>query len=334
MMSESEKNEFRVSAVLPAYNAEDYIARAIDSVLNQTFPAFEIIVVDDGSTDSTAEVIKGYGDNVRYIYQDNSGASVARNTGVKAANGDWIAFLDGDDEWLEKHIELFTGVLAGHKNLRWAFGNFIECDCRTETRKVSLKKQIPDDLHCKPGKFESYLRCFAQGYYAWTSAVIIKRSVFDKAGFFTAGMKRAQDTDMWLRIAYHYPEVAYVTEPVAIYHRGVGGSASKSNKDVIVFGDLIEKHLKLSGEFGVADDFAACAGGMLSVWIRDMVSTGHTDGVLETLERFDGLLKWRFKKEMWLRVKHPRIAPVAIALTSSIKKFKRILVDLLRPVRD
>ncbi|MHC5190567.1 MAG: glycosyltransferase family 2 protein, partial [Planctomycetota bacterium] len=83
----------KISVVIPAYNAEKHIARAIDSVLAQTRPADEIIVVDDGSTDATAEVVRSYGEKVIFIQQENAGVSVARNAGIEAASGDWIAFL-------------------------------------------------------------------------------------------------------------------------------------------------------------------------------------------------------------------------------------------------
>ncbi|MCK4960446.1 MAG: glycosyltransferase family 2 protein, partial [Planctomycetes bacterium] len=91
---------YSVSVVIAAYNAEKYIQRAIDSVLAQSLPADEIIVVDDGSTDNTGDAVKHYGSKVRYIYQENAGPASARNTAIEAATGTWIAFLDADDEWL------------------------------------------------------------------------------------------------------------------------------------------------------------------------------------------------------------------------------------------
>ncbi|MHC5139531.1 MAG: glycosyltransferase family 2 protein, partial [Planctomycetota bacterium] len=102
-MTETEK--LTISAVIPAYNAAKYIARSIDSVLAQTHPVDEIVIVDDGSTDNTAAIIKDYGDKVRYIHQPNAGVSAARNTGIEAATGNWIAFLDADDEWLPEKIK-------------------------------------------------------------------------------------------------------------------------------------------------------------------------------------------------------------------------------------
>ena len=96
--STNQDDRFSVSVVIPAYNLGSLVARAIESVLSQSRLADEIIVVDDGSSDDTAEHIKKYGDKVKYIYQENAGLAAARNTGIQAAKSDWIAFLDGDDE--------------------------------------------------------------------------------------------------------------------------------------------------------------------------------------------------------------------------------------------
>ncbi|MFZ9033203.1 MAG: glycosyltransferase family 2 protein, partial [Anaerohalosphaeraceae bacterium] len=124
-MANTEK--LKISAVIPAYNAEKYIARSINSVLNQTCPVDEIIVVDDGSTDSTAEVIKSYGGKVRYIHQQNAGVSAARNTGIQAATCEWVAFLDADDEWLPEKIERQVENIKNNPHLVRTTGNYIEC---------------------------------------------------------------------------------------------------------------------------------------------------------------------------------------------------------------
>ena len=97
--------EPKVSVVIPAFNSERWIKTCIDSVINQTAKAFEIIAIDDGSTDNTADIISGYGDAVHLICQDNAGVSAARNAGLEHAIGEWIAFLDADDWWAPDKIE-------------------------------------------------------------------------------------------------------------------------------------------------------------------------------------------------------------------------------------
>lgn len=105
------KKSIDISAVIPTYNREQIIARAIDSVLSQEFPVSEIIVVDDGSQDDTRKIIESYGEKVRYVYQENAGVAVARNRGVREAKHEWIAFLDSDDSWLPDHLRRITEVI-------------------------------------------------------------------------------------------------------------------------------------------------------------------------------------------------------------------------------
>jgi glycosyltransferase involved in cell wall biosynthesis len=106
-----ETETIRISSVIPVYNRKNTIARAIDSVLAQEYPASEIIVVDDGSEDHTSEIVENYGEKVRYVYQDNSGVAAARNRGVHEAKCEWIAFLDSDDYWLPHHLKQITDVM-------------------------------------------------------------------------------------------------------------------------------------------------------------------------------------------------------------------------------
>ena len=109
MTVNSKNNHTTVAVVIPAYNIDPFITRAIESVLAQTHKPDQIIIVDDGSTDATAERIHQFGSQIQYIHQPNAGLSAARNTGIKAAETEWIAFLDGDDYWLPGKLE-FNGV--------------------------------------------------------------------------------------------------------------------------------------------------------------------------------------------------------------------------------
>ena len=109
---EATKEDLRISVVIPTYNRAHLIGRAIESVLRQSKRPAEIIVVDDGSTDDTREQIVSFGSLVRYIYQTNSGASAARNRGVREARSEWIAFLDSDDLWLETHLERMAHAIC------------------------------------------------------------------------------------------------------------------------------------------------------------------------------------------------------------------------------
>lgn len=106
-----------ISVVIPTYNRSAFITLAIDSVMNQTFTNYEIIVVDDGSTDGTKDIVKKYGDRIRYLYQGNSGVSAARNCGIHAAQGEWVAFLDSDDEWLPSYLGKHSELLVQYPSI-------------------------------------------------------------------------------------------------------------------------------------------------------------------------------------------------------------------------
>jgi len=107
----------KVSVVIPTYNRAGFVTRAIDSALAQTYRDFEIVVVDDGSTDDTERILRAYGDRIRYLRQENAGVSRARNAGIAAARGEWIAFLDSDDEWLSEKLAVQVNCIERHRSL-------------------------------------------------------------------------------------------------------------------------------------------------------------------------------------------------------------------------
>lgn len=116
----------RVSVIVPVYNAEKYVAEALESVLAQTAPPFEIIAVDDGSTDRSAEIVRGFGARVRYHHQANANTAGARNTGVRLAQGELYAFLDADDIWLPGKLALQTEYLAAHPEVDAVYGHVVQ----------------------------------------------------------------------------------------------------------------------------------------------------------------------------------------------------------------
>lgn len=315
------RDDIRISAVIPAYNVEKYISRAIESVLRQSRPADEIIVIDDSSTDKTGEIVRGYGGKVRYIRQENTGVGAARNRGIEEASCEWISFLDSDDEWLVDNLKFQIEVLQNNAELSWVFSNFYNSTGQQQEPAHDIAKA--DALLEGNDYFENFLDCYLEGFYISTDSIILKRSLFDEAGLFQTSQKRGEDTDMWLRIAYRHKQVGYVKQPGSVYHRNVAESLTKTQKNCDIITEMIDRHFKISAEFNMLDKFKICASHMLGVWIRDMLSAGHTDGLLETVKRYEDILSWRFKKEMWLRVKHPRIAPYCLCVTSCIKKCVR-----------
>jgi len=317
-MATPEKSKLTVSAVVPAYNAERHIARAIDSILKQSLPADEIIVVDDGSTDGTAEVVKAYGDKVRDIFQENSGVSVARNAGIEAANGNWIAFLDGDDEWCGEKLKLQTEHLLKNSELKWTYSNFYLDRPGSKKLQEAHGSKALERLLGGREYFQDYLKAYVTHGYAWTCTLMINREVFKKTGMFEPGMKRAQDNDLWYRIAYQYPMVGYLAQPLAVYHMDTPDSSTKINDEADFMTGLIDRHLELSAEYGRKEAFEPCVTHMLGVWVRQLFEEKRFGDVKLLLDRFGKFLSERFKREIRFRLMCPavtnRIADIVIRL--------------------
>lgn len=225
-----EPPEYSVSVVIPAYNIAEYIGRAIESVLAQTRRADEIIVVDDGSTDGTAEVIKRYLPQVKYIYQENRGLAGARNTGIRESTSTWVAFLDGDDEWLPQCLELQMGLLERNPHLVWTGANCITCLC-DENRQapISDSNKAKEALNGKD-YFDDFFKAFVKDYRGNGDTMIIRRDILFDVGLFREHLRSAEDIDMWMRLAIKWPAVGYVCEPVAIYHLNRAGSLMNAMK--------------------------------------------------------------------------------------------------------
>ena len=213
-----------ISAIIPAYNAESTIKRAIDSVLAQSRPSDEIIVIDDGSTDKTAEIVRKYGDVIRYFYQKNTGLSGAMNYGIDKAKGEWIAFLDADDEWLPGLIKSHIKLIAKNPDVKWTY-------CRHEEvmKNGHPHVQIPQDVEEEIERygFLSYFYGAMAGFYFGKCGFLIRRSVFDELGNFDSAMPNGMDGDMWRRIALRYPRVAVCEEDQWRYYRDNANSLSQ-----------------------------------------------------------------------------------------------------------
>lgn len=190
-----------VTAIVPTYNRSSYLREALDSILAQTVLPQEIIVVDDGSTDDTAEILKSF-PNTRYIYQKNQGPSSARNTGILEANGTWIAFLDSDDLWLPTKIQRQLEEAQKNPDLLVSYTD--ELWIRNEKRVNQGKRHAKHDGWI----FECCLPlCIIS-----PSSVMIHRTVFEKVGLFDKSLPACEDYDLWLRISLHYP-IRFIPEP-------------------------------------------------------------------------------------------------------------------------
>ncbi|MHB9131982.1 MAG: glycosyltransferase family 2 protein [Armatimonadota bacterium] len=200
-----------VSVIVPLYNKAPYIQRAIDSILHQTFADFEVLVVDDGSDDGSAEVVRACPDaRVRLILQEHGGVSVARNRGIAESRGRLVAFLDADDAWLPSFLAIVTAL---HQRFpqAGALGTAYRVELQPGTFHTPEFARAPAEEH--GGLLEDY---FAAPYLC-SSAVAVRRDVLEDVGGFPPGIRYGEDLDLWVRIALRYP-VAWSPEVAAIYH--------------------------------------------------------------------------------------------------------------------
>lgn len=227
----------RVSVIIPTYNRGPLVQRAIESVLNQTFKDYELIVVDDGSTDDTRERIQLYKDAVRYIYQENRGPSAARNTGILNAKGKYIAFCDSDDRFLPQKLKRQMQFLNDHADCRFLYTWYYNVNEQGEITK--LRKP----LSCKSREHLQYC-LFTRQFTIRTSTVLMRKSCFEKAGLFNERYLYSQDWDMWLRLARYYRGYC-LQEPLSEYW--LHGDNRSSLHDRTYHAEIRETALQLYG---------------------------------------------------------------------------------------
>jgi len=224
----------KISVIIPTYNREKLLKKTLDSVLNQTVQADEIIIIDDGSSDNTKELIANYENNtIRYIIQKNAGVSNARNNGIQKAKNDWICFLDSDDIWeinkLEKQIQFHKDnphILFSHTDELWIFNDKI----------IKQKKH-----QLKPSGF-----CFEQNIsntLIGASTVMIHKKLFDNIGYFDENLIACEDYDLWLRILKKY-ELGLINEKLISKIAGHENQLSFSTKMMDKYRiKALQKHL-------------------------------------------------------------------------------------------
>ena len=196
-----------VSIILPTFNRVRLIGRVIKSILSQTYPDFGIIVIDDGSTDNTKEILVPLMSRIRYVHQENRGEAAARNRGIQESLGEWIAFLDSDDMWEPRTLELLLQAAQLHPEagLVAMRGRVITTDGTRTERTIGKKK---------PGPFFS-TTSLLWGDSGGVLMPMVRKRLFEKVGAFDEAIASASDCDMWLRISFHTRMVC-VQEPLLL----------------------------------------------------------------------------------------------------------------------
>jgi glycosyltransferase involved in cell wall biosynthesis len=210
-----------VSVVIPTYNCATFLPAAIESVLAQTYKDFEILVVDDGSTDSTSELIAPYLDRVQFIRQENRGLPGARNAGIRASHGEFIALLDADDAWLPEKLELQLPRFADPEVLI-VFSDF--------SVNYSDGRSLPSYLAGRPLACEGYvIDKYVQSRFLFPSTMLLRRDSMERCGLFDEEMLACEDVELFARLCLQ-GKVAWIRKPLVVRYEGTHNITGNSER--------------------------------------------------------------------------------------------------------
>lgn len=230
----------KFSVIIPVYNKAEFLESTLDSVFSQTYPHFEVIAVNDGSTDCSLKILEKYkAKGLNIINKENQGVSVARNIGIKDAQNEYIALIDADDIWLPHHLEEHAKsikkfpdnpIFTNHYDIKWS-SNIIK------SAKFNL-----DESDQSIRSIDDYFKASLKDNLIWTSAVCFKRSLFQSLGGFNPNYTTGQDLDLWIKFALKF-SVVYNPKTTMIYHKGIINSLSKNEYNEVRF-KLFSSYLK------------------------------------------------------------------------------------------
>jgi glycosyltransferase involved in cell wall biosynthesis len=232
-----------ISVIIPLYNKEDLIKSTIESALNQTYTNYEIIIINDGSTDNSLEIIKEINDKrIRVISQENQGVSVARNNGIQQAKGDLIAFLDADDVWDKTFLETIAGLIDKYPECS-VFATSYTMQRYDGIIKEIILNRIP--FSGDHGVLTNYFEVASYSHPPiWTSAVAVKRESIVSIKGFPTGIKAGEDLLAWARLAIKY-KIAYDINPKACFILGKQHSYDLAPSRIPPEQDIVGKNLEL-----------------------------------------------------------------------------------------
>ena len=228
-----------VSVVIPTFNMSRCICDAVESVLNQTYKDFELIVVDDGSNDDTEHILQPYRGRICYFKQVNSGVSAARNRGIELARGQYVAFLDADDLWLPDKLKLQMQAFDRQKELALVACGY---SVRSSDGKTAMRNVVRKNYPTRTELFNALSIC--QLIPGCASGVVVKKCCFSEIGSFDTTIKVGEDWDMWLRIVARY-NAYFVEQILSVIRQTPGDKVGRSEKDEERFvQQVIEKTVK------------------------------------------------------------------------------------------
>ena len=285
----------RVSVIIPSYNCARYLGRAIDSARAQTYKDYEILVVDDGSTDDTKDVAMQYGRKVTYLYQQNRGVSAARNHAISKASGELLAYLDADDMWYPEKLERQVAFLDAHQECGMVHGEMSVINEQDEILHLRFYEETKRDVpqgYCVP---KLLMRCHIQ-----TLTVVERRSSFDRVGVFDDRLPIVQDYLHWIMIAAEGQAVGYLAEPLGKYRWRTGsliGNYPRLLEDYVRIFDILLREKPIASRHG--DDCAAIIRARLYLVQRELAYLDRIHGRGDSAKRrLTNLIKerpWQFE---------------------------------------
>lgn len=233
-----------ISVIIPLYNKEMYIEQTIKNVLNQTFHDFEIVVINDGSTDNSIKIVERFKNNkIRLFHKENGGVSSARNMGIKKSKYKYIAFLDADDEWSPNHLEEIFKLICDYGNEADMFvTNFAR---KYPDGTISNNRKYND---LPRGIIKNYFRTILKKAVAHTSSVCIRKNVLYEIGLFVEHFSYGEDIDLWNRIARKY-KIAYSPVVTEFYQIGTMNNASNIKN----YDKVAANYIKLTDSINIFD---------------------------------------------------------------------------------
>lgn len=192
-----------VSVIIPVYNSERYLSEAIDSALRQIYPHIEVIAIDDGSTDSSFRILLRYGDSIRVIHQANAGSAKARNIGIEASRGQFIAFLDADDVWHPAKTSIQVEYLMSREDIGLVYNDWLVVRRNADDRLAAFHEQrfLDHDVPIVEGLSGSLYTILLLDCVVHTSSVMVRKSKVVQAGSFDESLRKGQDYDCWMRLS-------------------------------------------------------------------------------------------------------------------------------------
>jgi len=324
-MSEAKLKIGCVSVVIPVYNGERYLRRAIDSVLAQTYSDVEVVVIDDGSTDSSPAMLREYGDKLCVYHQANCGrVGLVRNTGIDRSHGEFVAFLDQDDWWLPEKLALQVEAMRSSAKIGLVHTAVTDFDDRGHSRPGLLNPEA------QPEKITG--RCFEElllGNPMYNSSVIVRRSALQDVGVCDLQIpgNTVQDYDLWLRIARAF-EFAFISEPLTCYQMHSGQGMWHRTQMLTAEYDVLLKIQSIAVWRSTEDGRHRLAK------LCDEIATAHfeADDISSARKYFLKALALDHSPRQWLRWSASLLPfPVIRALRSGVQKFKNRDTSTRRP---